>query len=112
MVATPGVEVLGPVEGRATEVLTPEALDFLAGLQRTFNARRLELLNARYERQKLFDAGGRPDFLPETKSVRDDASWRVAPVPPDLQDRRVEITGPTDRRMVINALNSGARVFM
>ncbi len=112
MVDTAGVEVKGPVEGRATEVLTPEALDFIAGLHRRFNPRRKELLAARYERQKRFDAGVRPDFLPETKSVRDDASWRVAPVPADLQDRRVEITGPTDRRMVINALNSGARVFM
>ncbi|HLF78662.1 MAG TPA: malate synthase A [Dehalococcoidia bacterium] len=112
MVETAGVEVRGPVEGRASEVLTPQALEFIADLHRRFNPTRQELLARRIERQKLFDAGGRPDFLPETKSIRDDPSWRVAPVPADLQDRRVEITGPTDRRMVINALNCGARVFM
>jgi malate synthase len=112
MVDTAGVEVLGPVEGRFAEVLTPAALDFLAELHAHFNARRLELLARRDERQRQFDAGLRPDFLDETKNVRDDLTWRVAPVPADLQDRRVEITGPTDRRMVINALNSGARVFM
>ena len=106
------VEVKGPVEGRFAEVLTPAALDFLAALQRRFNPTRQELLANRVERQARFDAGENPDFLPETKAIRDDPSWRVAPVPADLQDRRVEITGPTDRRMVINALNSGARVFM
>jgi len=106
------VEVKGPVEGRFAEILTPEALDFLASLQRRFNATRTELLARRVERQARFDAGENPDFLAETKAIRDDPAWRVAPVPPDLQDRRVEITGPTDRRMVINALNCGARVFM
>jgi malate synthase len=106
------VEVKGAVEGRFAEILTPEALDFLAELHRRFDATRKELLAARVERQARFDAGENPDFLPETKDIRDDDSWRVAPVPEDLQDRRVEITGPTDRRMVINALNSGARVFM
>ncbi len=106
------VKVKGPVEGRFAEIVTPEALDFLAELHRHFNSTRKELLEARAARQARFDAGEDPDFLPETKSIRDDDSWRVAPVPEDLQDRRVEITGPTDRRMVINALNCGARVFM
>jgi len=112
MVETARVEIRGPVEGRAAEVLTPEALEFVAELQRRFNPTRKQLLGRRAERQARFDAGERPDFLPETKSVRDDASWRVAPAPADLQDRRVEITGPAERKMVINALNSGARVFM
>jgi len=106
------VEVKGTVEGRFAEILTPEALDFLAELHRHFNPMRKELLAKRAERQARFDAGENPDFLPETQGIRDDDSWRVAPVPEDLQDRRVEITGPTDRRMVINALNCGARVFM
>jgi malate synthase len=104
-------EVLGPMEGRAAEVLTPEALDFLAGLHRRFDARRRQLLAARTARQALFDAGERPDFLPETAAIRA-GDWRVAPIPADLQDRRVEITGPVDRKMIINALNSGAKVFM
>ncbi|HLF71902.1 MAG TPA: malate synthase A [Dehalococcoidia bacterium] len=112
MVDTAQVEVKGPVEGRFGEILTPAALEFLGELQRRFNPTRRELLARRAERQKRFDGGEKPDFLPETKSVRDDASWRVAPAPDDLQDRRVEITGPTDRKMVINALNSGAKVFM
>jgi malate synthase len=106
------VEVKGAAEGRFAEIVTPEALNFLAELHRRFNPTRKELLANRAERQARFDAGENPDFLPETQAVRDDPSWRVAPVPPDLQDRRVEITGPTDRRMVINALNCGARVFM
>ena len=97
--------------GRAAEVLTPEALAFLAELHRAFDARRLELLAARTARQKRFDAGESPDFLAQTKAVRD-GDWRVAPIPADLLDRRVEITGPTDRKMVINALNCGAKVFM
>lgn len=110
-VAPRPLEIKGPVQGRAAEVLTPEALAFLAELHTRFNARRLELLARRAERQKHFDAGEKPDFLPETKSVRD-GDWKVAPIPADLQDRRVEITGPVDRKMIINALNSGARVFM
>jgi malate synthase len=105
------VEILGPVEGRAAEILTPQALDFLAGLHRRFDARRRELLAARLARQTRFDAGEKPDFLPQTASVRA-GDWRVAPIPADLQDRRVEITGPVDRKMIINALNSGAKVFM
>ena len=104
-------EVLGPVQGRAAEILTPEALAFLAELHRRFDARRRQLLAARLERQKRFDAGEKPDFLTETESVRE-GTWKVAPIPADLQDRRVEITGPVDRKMIINALNSGAKVFM
>src|SRR5947207_9160588 len=104
-----GVEVLAPRDGR---ILTDEALDFVAGLHRELNPRREELLARRRDRQAELDAGALPDFLEETRSVREDPSWRVAAVPRDLQDRRVEITGPVDRKMVINALNSGARVFM
>ena len=104
-------QVTEAIEGRAAELLTPEALSFLAELHRKFDARRLELLAARQARQKRFDAGESPDFLAETKAVRD-SDWRVAPIPADIQDRRVEITGPTDRKMVINALNCGAKVFM
>jgi malate synthase len=106
-----GIEVRGPVEGRTAEILTPEALDFVAGLQRRFDAERTRLLARRQERQAELDAGALPDFLEETREVRE-SDWQVAPAPPELQDRRVEITGPVDRKMVINALNSGARVFM
>ena len=106
-----GMKVLGPITPEYAQILTPEALAFLSGLQRKFNRRRLELLARRAQRQKQLDAGELPDFLPETEHVRD-AAWQVAPVPQDLQDRRVEITGPTDRKMVINALNSGANMFM
>lgn len=93
------------------EILSDEALEFVLKLQRKFNARRLELLAARVEKQKQIDAGKLPDFLPETKSIRE-GEWVAAPIPADLQDRRVEITGPVDRKMIINALNSGAKVFM
>jgi len=96
---------------REQDILTPEALAFVAGLHRRFDGRRQELLAARAERQKSFDAGALPDFLPETAAIRS-GDWRVAPIPADLMDRRVEITGPTDRKMVINALNSGAQAFM
>ncbi len=109
--APEGVDVLGPVEDRFSEILTPEALAFVATLHREFDGRRHEVLRRRAERQAEIDAGGSLDFLPETRDVRE-GDWRVAPVPRDLQDRRVEITGPTDRKMVINALNSGARGFM
>jgi malate synthase len=105
------IQVTGPVEGRAVDVLTPEALAFVADLHRRFDARRRELLQARQARQARFDAGELPDFLPETSHVRA-ADWSVAPVPADLLDRRVEITGPVDRKMIINALNCGAKVFM
>jgi malate synthase len=105
------VDVRGPVDGRAAEVLTPEALAFVAALQREFGAERTRVLAARQERQAELDAGALPDFLPATRGVRE-GDWRVASAPADLHDRRVEITGPVDRKMVINALNSGARVFM
>jgi malate synthase len=106
-----GVEILGPVEGRSREILTDEALAFVAGLQREFGARRTELLDARAERQRRLDDGERPAFLVDPPSTSE-ADWRVADAPADLRDRRVEITGPTDRKMVINALNSGACCFM
>src|SRR5438552_4101500 len=111
MATTQHVQLKGAVEGRAGEVLTPEALGFLARLQREFAGRRRELLRLRDERQTRLDAGEMPQFLVTTSSVRD-SDWSVAKAPKDLQDRRVEITGPTDRKMLINALNSGARVFM
>ncbi|HNP88212.1 MAG: malate synthase A [Chloroflexi bacterium SZAS-1] len=106
-----GIEVLGAVNEDFATVLTPEALDFVAKLDRTFSARRQELLGKREARQAAIDAGTLPDFLPETANIRAD-DWVVAPIPADLLDRRVEITGPVDRKMVINALNSGAKVFM
>jgi malate synthase len=106
-----GTDILGPVQGRHSEILTPQAIDFLGGLARTFEGRRQELLARRKVRQKALDNGALPDFLPETASVRA-AEWTVAPIPKDLEDRRVEITGPVDRKMIINALNSGASVFM
>jgi malate synthase len=93
------------------EILTSEALAFVERLQRELNPRRLELLQRRQERQRELDAGVNPGFLAETREVRE-SEWRVAPAPPDLQDRRCEITGPVERKMMINALNSGARVFM
>ena len=106
-----GVEINAKPSGRQAEILSAQALAFVAGLHRRFNRRRLELLASREQRQKLFDAGKLPDFLSETKSVRD-GDWTVAKIPADLLDRRVEITGPVDRKMIVNALNSGARVFM
>jgi malate synthase len=105
------VQVLGTVSPEDEAILSPEALSFLATLQREFNPRRLELLEARKACQKKLDAGALPDFPTETRSVRE-GSWKVDPVPADLQDRRVEITGPVDRKMVINALNSGANTYM
>jgi malate synthase len=104
-----GVEILAARDDR---VLTDEALSFVAGLHRDFNSERERLLAARQERMRRLAAGELPDFLAETAAVRADPDWRVAEAPPDLQDRRVEITGPVDRKMVINALNSGASVFM
>ncbi|MFN3374110.1 MAG: malate synthase A, partial [Chloroflexus sp.] len=106
-----GVTITAPITPEYAEILTPEALEFLATLHRRFNARRLELLARRAERQRAIDAGERPDFLPETAHIRA-SDWTIAPFPPQLNDRRVEITGPVDRKMVINALNSGAKVFM
>jgi len=107
-----GVEVTGPTNERFDEILTPEALQFVGALQREFGERRLELLAKRAERQKAIDEGGTLDFLPETAGVRSDDTWRVAEPAPGLEDRRVEITGPTDRKMTINALNSGAKVWL
>src|SRR5438552_18908963 len=98
------VKFVGPATGRYAEILTPEAVEFVLGLQRTFNEQRKELLAARVERQKSLDEGERPDFLKETKGIRE-SEWTVAPLPQDLLDRRVEITGPVDRKMIINALN-------
>jgi malate synthase len=111
-VAARSIEMLGDAGEAGARVLTPEALAFVAGLQREFNPTRLELLAARAARQDRIAAGELPDFLEATRAVRDDPDWRVAQAPPDLLDRRVEITGPVDRKMVINALNSGARMFM
>jgi malate synthase len=107
----PGVALDGPITPEVAAILTDEALGFLATLHREFNDRRIQLLHRRVERQTALDAGVRYDFLPETREIRE-SEWTVAPIPPDLQDRRVEITGPVDRKMIINALNSGARVFM
>ena len=107
-----GLEITGPIAPRHQAILTPEACAFLAGICKKFGARREELLVRRVVRQRELDAGKLPDFLPETAHIRNDPSWRVAPAPADLQDRRTEITGPVDRKMVINALNSGAKVFM
>jgi malate synthase len=106
-----GVEILGPITPEFAEILTPDAMAFVAKLVRAFGPRRQELLSRRAERQQTIDAGQLPDFLPETAHIRA-ADWTVAPLPADLLDRRVEITGPTERKMVINALNSGASVFM
>jgi malate synthase len=100
-----------PYDVRYDEILIPDALAFLAALHRAFDGERHRLLALRAEKQKRFDRGELPDFLPETKAVRE-GDWTVAPIPADLQDRRVEITGPVDRKMVINALNCGAKVFM
>ncbi|WP_438943173.1 malate synthase A [Nonomuraea aridisoli] len=105
------MEITGPMLDRFDEVLTPEALDFVAALQREFGPRRLELLEARQARQAELSAGALLDFLPETKQIRE-GDWRVAPPAPGLEDRRVEITGPTDQKMTINALNSGAKVWL
>ena len=105
------VEILGATPTAYAEILTPQALAFVAKLARKFETRRRDLMAHRARRQAGFDAGQLPDFLPETKSVRE-GQWTIGTVPADLQNRRVEITGPTDRKMVINALNCGANVFM
>jgi malate synthase len=108
---TDGVDVFGPVSDEFRQILTPDALAFIGGLARQFEDRRTELLARRQAVQAEIDTGKLPDFLPETRQIRD-GDWKIAPVPPDLQDRRVEITGPVDRKMVINALNSGASAYM
>jgi malate synthase len=107
----PGIEVLAAVPADFADVLSVEALRFVAELERLSRAGRSQILAARVERQARLDAGELPDFLPETAGIRAD-DWKIAPIPADLQDRRVEITGPVDRKMVINALNSGAKMFM
>jgi len=105
------LEIKGEITPEFAEILTPEALNFVATLVRAFSGRREELLQRRAQRQAEIDAGKMPDFLPETEHIRS-GDWTITPVPADLQDRRVEITGPVERKMVINALNSGAKVFM
>lgn len=109
--AAEGIRIAGPENSALPEILTDDACRFVASLSRQFETRRRELLAKRHERQIAIDGGKLPDFLPETASIRESA-WTVAPIPADLADRRVEITGPVDRKMVINALNSGASVFM
>jgi malate synthase len=108
----PGIEVNGPSPAHAAEVLTPDALGFVGDLHRSFDGRRRDLLRARARRQEALDGGELPGFPPETAHIREDPTWRVASAPSDLEDRRVEITGPVEPKMMINALNSGARVFM
>jgi malate synthase len=105
------IVVSGPLSASQELILSTGALDLLVELHRAFDQRRRELLDLRQVRQRELDEGKSLDFLPETAHVRE-SDWRVAPIPADLLDRRVEITGPTDRKMVINALNSGAKVFM
>ena len=110
--ATAGkLKIVGEITPQVEQVLTPEAIEFLTQLHEKFNNQRKELLKRRAERQQRLDAGEKLDFLPETKHIRE-GDWTIAPLPEDLQDRRVEITGPVDRKMVINALNSGAKMFM
>ncbi len=106
-----GIEISSEITPEFAEILTPEAMNFVATLARAFEGRREELLAKREQRQAELDAGKKPDFLPETAHIRQ-GTWTVAPIPADLQDRRVEITGPVERKMVINALNSGAKMFM
>jgi malate synthase len=107
----PGVTITARRVPRSQEILTPAALAFLAELHREFDVKRLTLLQARRDRQSRFDTGELPDFLPDTKHIRE-GDWKVAPIPSDLIDRRVEITGPVDRKMIVNALNSGATDYM
>ena len=107
----PGIEITGRITPEFATILTPEAVAFAARLQRAFGGRRNELLARRAVRQAELDAGKLPDFLPETRAIRE-GRWTCAPIPADIVDRRAEITGPVDRKMVINALNSGAKVFM
>jgi malate synthase len=110
-IVTTDIDVRAEVRPEWDEILSDDALGFVAALHKEFNPRRLELLAAREARKARLDAGELPDFLPETRDIRE-SDWTVAPIPHDLRDRRVEITGPVDRKMIINALNSGASVFM
>ena len=107
-----GIEITGPMNNRYEEILTPRALELVALLHRELEGRREELLERRGKRMREFAEGGTLDFLPETAHIREDESWRVAEPAPRLADRRVEITGPTERKMTINALNSGAKVWL
>src|SRR5258706_5824162 len=107
----PGLTLRADIAPHHADILTPQALAFVAKLHRQFEGRREELLAKRAARQHEFDAGTLPDFLAATKTVRN-SEWTIAPQPSDMLDRRVEITGPTDRKMVINALNCGASTFM
>src|SRR5450755_1110197 len=109
--STEGIQILATSRAGQERVLTPAALQFIVDLHRQFNPRRVELLAMRTDRQKRLDAGEKPDFLEATQNIRE-TEWTAAPIPADLLDRRVEITGPVERKMIINALNSGARVFM
>src|SRR5207247_2862759 len=106
-----GAEIRAPIIGRDSAILTRQARPCLADLPRHINRTRQDLLHRRAERQVRIDRGDMLDFLPETASVRE-GSWKIGPLPADLHDRKVEITGPTDRKMMINALNSGAQVVM
>src|ERR1700761_1916489 len=112
MPGTERVEITGPYGDRYDEILTPQAIDLIAALHAELGPRRSELLTARRRRQAEISGGAMLDFLPETAEIREDASWRVAAPAPGLVDRRVEITGPTDKKMTINALNSGANVWL
>ncbi|HNQ76788.1 MAG TPA: malate synthase A, partial [Pseudothauera hydrothermalis] len=107
----PGVQINAPLHPRFDQILTRDALEFVAKLHRAFEPRRQALLAARIERQARIDAGALPDFLPETQAVRE-GDWKIAPLPPALTCRRVEITDPIERKMIINALNSGADSYM
>ncbi len=107
-----GVNILGNISPEHKKILTPEALAFLTLLHRSFNGTRKQLLERRKIRQAELDKGVLPDFLPETKHIRENATWKGAAPAPGLVDRRVEITGPTDRKMVVNALNSDVWTYM
>ncbi|HEX4831320.1 MAG TPA: malate synthase A, partial [Trebonia sp.] len=112
MPGTERVEITGPYGDRYDEVLTPQAIDLIAALHAGLGPRRYEALAARRSRQAELSRGAMLDFLPETADIREDPAWRVAAPAPGLVDRRVEITGPTDKKMTINALNSGANVWL
>jgi malate synthase len=107
-----GVAILGPINNDARKILSKEAVAFLALLHRSFNGTRKALLQRRVVRQAEIDRGNLLDFLPETKHIRENDAWKGAPPAPGLVDRRVEITGPTDRKMVVNALNSDVWTYM
>ena len=106
-----GLQITGNIKPGYEQILTAEALQFIERMERHFSGRRAELLERRKSVQEELNQGMLPDFLEETKHIRE-SDWTIAPLPNDLQDRRVEITGPVDRKMIINAMNSGANVFM